>query len=1091
MNHSYKQLLSDRGFQSFLWTQFLGALNDNVFKMITSVTAVSWAASKSDAGFYLALTGAVFVLPFLLFSGYAGQIADRFDKASVLKWTKSLEVVSMGLGIFALTSHRIEWMLAVLFLLAVQAAFFSPAKYGIVPEILPAHQISRANALLELSTFAAIVLGTSLGTWLFARWQHTPETMGYIMLALAVIGTFTSFGITLAQGRQSSEAFHWNPLHEVIAGCRRLRQSRGLAMSVAGISFFWFVAGLLQMALLLLGSESLGIGEVQVGLLVTSLAAGIGLGSLAAGSISGDSIELALVPIGGILFGTTSVALALTQNYWWALAWMALTGFFAGWFIVPLNAYLQERAGANEKGRLLAANNFLNMLGVIAASGTLWLMHDAMHLRAAKVVLVWGAVTALLGVAAIAFTFRRTLRFALVAIVKILFRVEVHGAENIPAAGAALIISNHVTYLDALLLGSLTPRFIRFLMLKSFFDHKLLRPFVTAFHAIPVQQGCRRSAIEALQHAAAELRSGELVGIFPEGALTTHGRIAEFQRGVERLMETGAPVIPIRMDGLWGHATSRRPRWAFPIRWRVTITIGPALTHQPTADELRGYVQGLGTLDAQFLANARARWNEQAIVDSTGRKLTYGEAATAAAILAAKLARTASQVGVLLPASAGGALANIAIALNRQTAVNLNFTAGDQQLTRMIEICGAKQIVTSRVFVAKAKLAARPEFVFLEDLLPQATAWQKAKAYARARWFAKPSRNPEAIAAIVFSSGSTSEPKGVMLSHRNILANLRAITERFELDSATDRILGSLPLFHSFGYTCTLWLPLIEGTPVVYHANPLEAAKIGELIAQHRCTFLLATPTFLRSYLQKCTPEQFASMRTVLVGAEALRVNLAAEFEARLGIRPLEGYGATELAPVVAVNTKAQHREGSVGQPLPGVNVTIVDPETLQPVARGAEGLILVTGANRMAGYFGKPAHTGPYNTGDIGRLSSDGFLYITGRLARFSKIAGEMVPHGKVEVAIADAFPGLRAIVVGIPDERRGERLIALYTDECIQPRDIAQALSRRGLPALWIPKSDSIFAVSELPLLGSGKLDLRRAIHMAQQEVDRAVAA
>ncbi|MES1261612.1 MAG: MFS transporter, partial [Acidobacteriota bacterium] len=332
--NGYGPLLADSRFEAFLWTQFLGAFNDNVYKMIVSILAVRVAGAATGSR-YLAIAGAVFVIPFLLFAGYAGQLADRFSKTRVLQVTKSLEMVAMVMGIVALMSGRIDFLLIVLFLLAAQANFFSPAKYGILPEIVSEANLSRANGLLELTTFVAIVIGTSFGTFLYERWQRQPATMGLVLLAIAVAGTLCSLHIRKVPAAGGREAFHWNPFHEIVAGSRVILKDPGLALCVLGISWFWFIGALFQLALLLAGKETLHVSETHVGFLVTALAAGIGAGSIAAGTLSGSHIELGLAPPGSFLMGIFGILLGLTTNYTHALWWLAGLGFAAGLFAVP------------------------------------------------------------------------------------------------------------------------------------------------------------------------------------------------------------------------------------------------------------------------------------------------------------------------------------------------------------------------------------------------------------------------------------------------------------------------------------------------------------------------------------------------------------------------------------------------------------------------------------------------------------------------------------------------------------------------------------------------------------------------------------
>jgi acyl-[acyl-carrier-protein]-phospholipid O-acyltransferase/long-chain-fatty-acid--[acyl-carrier-protein] ligase len=412
--------------------------------------------------------------------------------------------------------------------------------------------------------------------------------------------------------------------------------------------------------------------------------------------------------------------------------------------------------------------------------------------------------------------------------------------------------------------------------------------------------------------------------------------------------------------------------------------------------------------------------------------------------------------------------------------VNLNFIA----IASAVEQCGISTILTSRVFLAKAKIEPREWMVFIEDVL---TSGNRVRAFLIARFaprfMLRAGKTPDSLATVIFSSGSTGNPKGVMLSHYNILSNIEAVRQVFWLGER-DRIVGVLPFFHSFGFTVTIWLPLVSGCGVAYHPNPTDAKAIGELIAKYKGTFLLSTPTFCSGYARKCTREQFASLRFVLVGAEKLRESIAKQFEEAFGVELLEGYGCTEMSPVIAVNvpnfeagrdTQVGNKFGTVGHPLPGVAARVVDPETMEARGANQEGLLLVKGANRMLGYLGGAPHSDDwYRTGDIAVLDDEGFLRITDRLSRFSKIGGEMVPHLKIEEAIHKSCGDDPCVVVGIPDEKKGERLVALCTGS-LTAAEVWGRLAETDLPRLWLPKRENIYFVDALPTLGTGKLDLR----------------
>ena len=1106
----YAPLLRDGGFQSFLWTQFLAAFNDNVYKMIVSVGAVELAANQLLGSRYLAIAGAVFVLPFLLFAGYAGQLADRFSKTRVLQIAKAFEILIMSVGMVALYMRSIEMLLVVLFLLAMQANFFSPAKYGILPEMLSEAQLTRANGLLELSTFAAIVLGTSVGSLLFARWKGEPLILGGMLLAIAFVGSLASVFIRKVPASGSRLPIQWNPFGEVWAGIQRIYRDRPLWLTVAGISYFWFLGALFQMAVILVGKESLHVSDTRTGLLVTALAVGIGIGSIAAGWLSGDTVEIGLVPLGAAILGLAALLLGFAHSFTTSVIWLAVAGFAGGLFIVPLNAFLQEHADRQEKGRLLATNNFLNMIGVVLASGALYLFHDLLRWTPSHILAALGTLT--LGATVyIAWLVPAPLgRLIVWILANLFFKIRIIGAGNIPKKGGALIVSNHSSYADAILIGCATQRFIRFLMWQPLYESKWLNPFCRLFHAIPIPTHSKES-LRALRNARTELDIGSLVCIFPEGEITRTSHVKPFERGVDVITRglDSTPVIPVYLDGLWGHALSLKGGRPFSsrlkLRHEVTVYVGEPITGNVGSEHLHQRVLELGTkaaecskhaantLSHRFIGAAKRQWSSVALADSTGKQLSFGQTLTAALLLKKWILANCTgprSVGILLPSSVGGALANLGVTLAGKTAVNLNFTAGEEAMAHAISQCGISTILCSRAFLEKAKLAELPGTVFLEDLLATFTPTSRALTMAAGRLL--PARllagatQPDDPAAIIFSSGSTGTPKGVMLSHWNLIANVDATAQVYSVDH-TDCMLGVLPFFHSFGYTYTLWFPLLNGFKAVFHPNPTDAKTIGELAGVHRPTLFLSTPTFCIGYLRQCTREQLGSIRYLLVGAEKLRPALAESFKEKFGVTPLEGYGCTEMGPVVSVNVtnheRSAYKAGTAGRPLPHISLRIVDPETMAPLAAGETGLLLVNGPSRMMGYLGEPERTaqslvdGYYSTGDLACVDPDGFLHIVDRLARFSKIAGEMVPHLKIEETVHEILGDQPCVVIGVPDDRRGERLTLLYTQPDITPAQVWQRLSETNLPRLWIPKRENIYLIDAVPLLGTGKLDLRGA--------------
>jgi len=703
-----------------------------------------------------------------------------------------------------------------------------------------------------------------------------------------------------------------------------------------------------------------------------------------------------------------------------------------------------------------------------------------------------------------------------------LFRIRVVGAENFPRRGPALLVANHMAHVDGFLMGAAVRRSIRFLVWRPYCEQRAFRWFFHLARAIPAGGGPREMA-ETVGAIRGQLAEGHVVCICAEGALSRTSKLLPFKRGLEEILDgLDVPVIPVHLDPLRGSIfgfEGGRFGWKWPQRipFPVTVGFGAPMPASSTACQVRLAIQELSSeavalrktprdrLDLRVIRSARCNWSRLALADSTGRELSYGRV-LAAGVMVSNWVRCAcpgqQAIGVMLPASVGGALVNVGVTLAGAMPVNLNFTAGREAIASAIAQCGIRTVVTSRQFLVKAKIEAMDGMVFLEDVLAGIGTGEKLRALAAARfvpahWLSHNRGTPETLATIIFSSGTTGTPKGVMLSHYNVLANIDAMAQHFWI-GPRDRIMGILPFFHSFGFTTLIWFPLVTACGAAYHPNPTESKSVGDMVAKYRAALLIATPTFCSAYIRKCSREDFASLRLVITGAEKLREPVAAAFREKFGLELHEGYGCTEMAPVVAVNTtdicvgsevQSGNQSGTIGHPLPGVAARIVDPVTFEPLPPNQEGLLLVKGANRMIGYLGDPERTAEvfreewYVTGDIAAIDDEGFLRITDRLARFSKIAGEMVPHVRIEEAIGEVIGEAPCVVTAVGDERRGERLVALYIAPEIAPAELWRRLSETNLPRLWIPKRENLYQVESLPSLGTGKMDLHGVKLRAQE--------
>lgn len=714
-------------------------------------------------------------------------------------------------------------------------------------------------------------------------------------------------------------------------------------------------------------------------------------------------------------------------------------------------------------------------------------------------------------------------------VLALLYRPRVVGLENFPREGGVVVLSNHISWIDGILLLWLLPRNIRFVVDGGNFHSRLADFLAGAFDTIMMSTS-PKSVGRALQTARAALNSGEVVGIFPEGTLSRTGHIQGFKPGLSKIVKgTDAKLVPVYIHGMWGSIFSfsgGKFFWKWPScpRREITLYVDKPLPVDTPVDVLQSHVlrmsaeadidhrKRFAVLPKEIIRVWRRDGAAKKVADSTGVELSARDLLIRTFALRRMLRREVlkadeTTVGLLLPPSVAGVVANVAMAMDRRVTANLNYTLSSSAVNYCIEQAGIRTVLSSAKFLEKIELKLSANVIALEDLKDKVTKLDKLVAFVQAVLLPAPLLHrvlglhriqPDDLLTLIFTSGSTGNPKGVMLTHANISHNVEAIRRTVRL-TREDVVLGILPFFHSFGYSVTLWGVMTLGPMGVYHFNPLDARQIGKLAERYGATVLLGTPTFLRGYLRRIEPEQFSKLSVVVVGAEKMPADLFEAFEKRFGVRPVEGYGTTELSPLVSVNippSRSQAKfqpdrvEGSVGRPLPGTATRIVSPDDESvTLGAGQDGMLLVTGPNVMKGYLGQEALTqkvvrnGWYVTGDIAHMDDQGFLYITGRLSRFSKIGGEMVPHIKIEEELMKCLGDdpdddrILVCVTAIPDPKRGERLIVLHLPTTKTIDEMRAALSAAGLPNLFIPSPDSFIEVDAIPILGTGKLDLKGA--------------
>ncbi len=718
-------------------------------------------------------------------------------------------------------------------------------------------------------------------------------------------------------------------------------------------------------------------------------------------------------------------------------------------------------------------------------------------------------------------------------IARLLYRVRTSGLENFPMSGGVLLISNHISYIDVVVLQLACPRPIRFI------GHKGLRRnafFNWCFEITGCIGISAEQPREGMKQAVQALKSGELVCICPEGHISRTGQLMEIQRGFELIArQAGVPVVAAAIDGVWGSVFSfagNKYLWKSPrlLPTHVFIAFGqPTPAAEISTAWARRELLDLGErafqerpvlrrhLGRECIRTLTKHPGRVAVIDRTAarRVIKCGQLYAAAAVLSRRIRATIPEqrVGIVLPPGAGAFIANLAILCAGKIPVNLNFTAGRSALETSLRIGGIGAVISADAMRAKVANFPWPERTL--DLKTEIEAaggkramlpWLLAAWLLPNQWCAGllglPKIGDRAEAGLLFTSGSSGEPKGVALTHRNILANCAQISSLSILPE-TCSLLACLPVFHSFGFTVTLWYPLLRGCHVVTVPSPLETRKIIDAIRDEEVTTLIGAPTFVRPILKKAQPAELRSLNLVVTGAEKLPDDLYKAFLENFHLEIHQGYGLTETTPAANINQphppvvwstnepQAGKRLGSVGRMMPGMTARIVDPDTGADLPFTQQGLVLFRGANVFEGYLGDEEKTraafrdGWFVTGDLGRFDSDGFLFIEGRLSRFSKIGGEMVPHGTVEQKIIELFgweqlEAPTVFVTGVPDPTKGESLVLLTTNE-ITAEALRAKLNEAGVPNLWVPKV--VRRVDKIPMLGTGKTDLKRCRELASE--------
>lgn len=1165
-----KKIWKIYGFIPFILATFINAFLDLGHKVLMQNTILK-AYSGSEELIYSSIINALVILPFILVFSPSGFLSDKFPKEKVMKVSAITNVILICLlSVF----YYLGWYWAAFWTtlaLGVQAAFYSPAKYGYIKDIVGNEFLAWGNGIIQACAIIAILSGMGLFSLLFESFyinisSNTPEDiiraiapLSILLIALSLLEAFLtwqlpSFTKTSDIKFPTSKYLRFALLAQNL---KNIKNNNIILMSILGITMFWSISQLMLAAFPVHIKDILGIDNTfQIQACIALSGLGIIVGSMIAGRYSKHYIETGLIPLGALLL---SVALVFTP-FLSSLNSYGIVFFIFGLggaiFIVPLNSLIQFHSKKEQLGSILAGNNFIQNIGMFI------FLAIAACFGYFNLDIEWLFFISIITSVCVAIYVIALMPFSLVRLLVSIalfqrYKLNVEGFDNIPQNGGVLLLGNHISFIDWAIIQMAVPRKVYFVMEKSIYSRWYIRFFIDFFGVIPVSNMHNKSAIEAI---SARLAAGEVVCLFPEGAISRHGQLNEFKRGFELaakyLQDDQAIILPFYISGLWGSVFSRsneqfRERHHSFSKRNISIAFGKSLNIHTTKDTLKKKIfemsfkawqtqcNKMDTIGRSWILSAKKGGGDIAIVDTLSGSMSYTKMLALTLLLSRKMAKNSSTqtslkdfapenpcIGVILPASIASSMCNLACMIANKVVVNLNFTAGEKAVLLAAQMADIKQIYTSRKFLEKLKNKnihfdfKGIEIVYMEDILENI----KNKKHLiisyllMAKFFPAfilkalfcPHKNTNNVATILFSSGSEGKPKGVMLTHINIMSNVCQIADIIHAKD-DDCILSSLPPFHAFGLTATTFMPLLENMLSVTHADPTDSIGIAKAIAQNNITIMCATSTLFGIYARnpKLDKIMFDSLRFIVAGAEKLKKEAANAFLLKFNKPIYEGYGATETTPVVSVNLPNQfdassweiHKAsevGSVGMPLPGTAIRIVEPNTLEELPTGEDGLILIGGHQVMKGYLKDIQKTNEviveidgirwYKSGDKGHLNSDGFLFITDRYSRFAKIGGEMISLGGIEEEVAKVaktigIENANFVATSLEDEKKGEMIVLLLQKDDHNLDVLIEAIKSSNIPPIFRPSK--YFIVEKIPTLGSGKIDLKGSKDLAQELV------
>ena len=1110
-----KKLWREKSFFPLLATQFLGAFNDNLFKNSLMVfVAYKLVAETQSVNIYANVAAGIFILPYFLFSAYAGLLADKYSRSKLAVELKIIELILMLTAAVIFGFENINLLIFLLFLMGLQSTFFGPVKYALLPQILKPNELVAGNAYIEASTYISIILGAVLGTML-------PVWGSVLLLVLcAVVGVFSAYKIPKVKGVQPELKINFNLFQQISENIKLIRSHIIVFRAIVGATWFWVLGVFFLTELFPLCSKVFNTEKSVVTLFLVLFSIGVGVGSFFCNKLLKGEVSVVYVPLSAVGLSVCAFAVYLlslgfetSDNTLSLIEFLARPrgillsiflfafAFCGGLYIVPLNALMQKKAPKKNVASVIAGNNIVNSLGMVGISLAAVIL-TALGFKITTLFLfvaiisacVAGYICMLLPDALVRSIFR--------SLLKVFFRVDVSGVANLQKAGSkTLIIANHVSLLDGVLIAAYLPRKITFAIDSDWgakWYVKLFGGLVDFCPLNPTNPLAIRTMID-------EVNKNKTVMIFPEGRISVTGSLMKVYEGAGVIAaKTGAKIVPLRIDGAqyskFSYLGQMVKTQMFPkIKMFVlppcelNVDDGLPMREKRKAVSLklhdlmasmiyRTSDKNIPLFNSLLKAERLYGSNHKIALDMQKKTLTYRQFILKSYVLGAaykKALPNDKNIGVLLPNSLANAVNFFALQYAGKVPVMLNFSLGLSQFSSCLHTAKIKTVVTSKKFIEQGKLThleqavkdSGCQLIYLEEFalaINLVTKFKGLKKYLRREEVKLETQNP---AVILFTSGSEGLPKAVLLSHQNIQANVLQLRLSVPFNSK-DVFLNALPMFHSFGLTVGTVLPLLNGVKVCLYPSPLHYRIIPELAYDLQATAIIGTDAFLYGYGRMASSYDFFPIRFAVAGGEKLKEHTSEVWMKKFGVRIFEGYGTTELAPVISVNTPMYYKENTVGRILPEIEYKLQKVEGVTDA-----GKLLLQGDNVMLGYImpDKPGvlqkQHGWYDTGDIVKIDDEGFVSICGRVKRFAKIGGEMVSLTAVEQTLEKIYPEVSLGIVAVNDKNKGEKIVLVTAEKNVQLAEIRKYFKNAGLSELWCPKE--IFYLKNMPLLGSGKFD------------------